>query len=39
MREFKSIMAVAAILWTLVIVYLGYLDTKVRAMEERLKKR
>lgn len=38
MSEFRSIMAVAAILWTLLILYVGYLDSKVRSLEERLKK-
>lgn len=38
MSEFKSIMAVAAILWTLLILYVGYLDSKVRSLEERLKR-
>jgi hypothetical protein len=39
MNEFTSIMAVAAILWTLLIVYVGYLDSKVRALEDRIKNR
>lgn len=38
MSEFRSIMAVAAILWTLLILYVGYLDQKVRSLEERLEK-
>ncbi len=37
MNEFTSIMAVAAILWTSFILYTGYLDSRVRAIEERLK--
>lgn len=39
MSEFRSIMAVAAILWTLLILYIGYLDSKVRALEDKLNKR
>ncbi len=38
MKEFKSIMAVATILWTLLIIYVGYLDSKVRALEDKLKR-
>jgi membrane protein DedA with SNARE-associated domain len=38
MKEFTSIMAVAAILWTLLIIYVGYLDSKVRALENKLKR-
>jgi hypothetical protein len=38
MSEFRSIMAVAAILWTLLILYVGYLDSKVRAIEEKMQK-
>ncbi len=38
MKEFQSIMAVAAILWTLLIIYVGYLDSRVRGLEKRLKK-
>jgi len=38
MKEFNSIMAVAAILWTLLILYTGYLDSKVRALEKQIKK-
>ena len=38
MSEFRSIMAVAAILWTLLILYVGYLDGKVRALNEKLKR-
>ncbi len=38
MNEFTSIMAVAAILWTLVILYVLYLDSKVRAIAERLER-
>jgi hypothetical protein len=34
---FRQILAVAAILWTLLIIYIGYLDSKVRSLDERLK--
>lgn len=36
MSEFRSILAVAAILWTLLILYVGYLDSKVRGLEKKL---
>ncbi len=39
MSEFRSIMAVAAILWTLLILYVAYLDSKVRALSTRMKER
>jgi CcmD family protein len=38
MKEFTSIMAVAAILWTLLILYVLYLDSKVRSIAERLER-
>ncbi len=37
MSEFRSIMAVAVILWTLLIIYIASLDAKVRALEDKLK--
>lgn len=35
MMEFKSIFAVAAILWTGVILYLAYLDARLRKLEKK----
>jgi len=37
--EFTSIFAVAAILWTAIILYLIYLDSKLRAVESKLEKK
>jgi CcmD family protein len=37
MEEFKNIFAVAAILWTAVILYAAYLDTRLRKLEEKIK--
>jgi hypothetical protein len=39
MTQFTSIFAVAAILWTLLIIYVGYMDSKVRSLEDRMKDR
>jgi len=36
--EFTSIFAVAVILWTGVILYLVYLDSKLRAVAKKLEK-
>lgn len=36
--EFKSIFAVAVILWTAIIFYLVYLDSKLRAIAKKLEK-
>lgn len=38
MKEFNSILAVAAILWTLLILYVVYLDSKVRGIERKIRK-
>lgn len=35
MNQFTSIMAVAAILWTILILYIAYLDSKVRDIETK----
>ncbi len=37
MTEFGSILAVAAILWTVLILYAVYIDFKVRDLEKRIK--
>lgn len=34
MEEFTSIFAVAAILWTGVIIYIAYLDARLRKLEK-----
>lgn len=36
--EFGSIFAVAVILWTAIILYLTYLDSKLRAVAKKLEK-
>ncbi len=37
MTEFGSILAVAVILWTVLILYAVYVDSKVRDLEKRIK--
>ncbi|MEE8168236.1 MAG: CcmD family protein [Candidatus Hydrothermarchaeales archaeon] len=37
MGEFDTIMLVAAILWSILIAYVVYLDSKVRKLEKRIK--
>ncbi len=36
MTEFGSILAVAVILWTALILYTVYMDSKVRDLEKRI---
>ena len=37
MTEFGSILAVAVILWTALILYMAYTDSKVRDLEKKIK--
>lgn len=36
MTEFGSILAVAVILWTVLILYAVYIDSKVRDLEKKI---
>ncbi|MFQ6135852.1 MAG: hypothetical protein ACE5PM_01575 [Candidatus Hydrothermarchaeales archaeon] len=36
MTEFRSILAVAVILWSVLILYAAYLDSKVRDLKKRI---